>query len=71
MKYTKPATAIAAAIAMSASPLHAGGAAAPRIEPEVMEPESIVAGASSSGGFVLPLLFLIILAATLIDSPLE
>ena len=63
MKYLRPAAAVAAAISIGAAPLHAGGAAEPRLEPEVLAPEVVEAGAASSGGFILPLLFLIIIAA--------
>ena len=74
MKYVKPATAVAAALSMAATPIHAGSLAQPAMEPEVaaaepvMEPESITAGAASSGGFVLPLIFLAILAAAMSSS---
>jgi hypothetical protein len=64
MKYLKPAASIAAAISMGAAPLHAGGAAAPRMEPEVLSPEIIAEESASSGGFILPLIFLVIIAAT-------
>ena len=64
MNYVRPAAAIAAAIAIGSSPVSAGSLAAPAIEPEVvMAPETVAAGAASSGGFVVPLLFLVILAA--------
>ena len=63
MRYLKPAAAVAAAISMTAAPLHAGGAAEPRMEPEVLAPEVIEAGAATSGGFILPLIFLVIIAA--------
>ena len=60
MRYMRPAAVAAATLAMSTAPLHAGGMAAPAMEPEVVAQE---AAAASSGGFVVPLLFLIILAA--------
>ncbi len=65
MNYRKPVVVAAAALSMSTSPLHASGAAAPRMEPEVMEPAEVteLAAASSTGGFVIPLLFLVIIAA--------
>ncbi len=58
MKYLKPATAVAAAIAMTASQVSAGGLAEPMMEPEVIEEAS-----ASSGGFIIPLLLLVIIAA--------
>ena len=60
MKYTKSATAIAAGVAMSASPVVAGGMAEPMMEPEVVAEE---AEAASLGGFVVPLLTLAVVAA--------
>jgi len=58
MKYVKPATAIAAGIALAATQVSAGGLAEPMMEPEVIE-ES----AATSGGFIIPLLFLAIIVA--------
>ena len=60
MKYLKPAAAVAAALSMSAAPVHSGGLAQPVMEPEVIAEES---AATSTGGFVLPLFLLVILAA--------
>ena len=74
MKYVKPATAVAAALSMASTPIHAGNLAEPVMEPEgaaaepVMEAETVAAGAASSGGFVLPLLFLAIIAAAVSSS---
>ena len=57
---------------MGAAPLHAGGAAEPRMEPEVLSPEIIAEEAASSGGFILPLIFLVIIATVASgESPLE
>ena len=64
MKYLRPAAAVAAAISITAAPLHAGGVAEPRMEPEVLAPEVITEGATTSGGFILPLIFLVIIAAS-------
>ncbi len=58
MRYLKPAAAVAAAISMTAAPLHAGGLAEPMMEPEVIEEES-----ATTGGFILPLILLVIIAA--------
>ena len=64
MQYLKPAAVAAAALGMSTAPLHAGGAAAPLLEPEVLAPEVVATeAAASSGGFVLPLILLAIIAA--------
>ena len=72
MKYLKPAAVAATAITMSATPLDAGGAAEPRLEPEVLSPEVIEEGSTTTGGFILPLLFLIIIAtAATGEFPLE
>jgi hypothetical protein len=60
MNYLKPAAVAVATISMSTAPLHAGGAAEPLMEPEVIVAE---AAAASSGGFVVPLILLVILAA--------
>ena len=59
MKYVKPVAAAAAALSMSTAPMHAGGVAEPLMEPEVIAEE---AAASSTGGFVLPLFLLILIA---------
>ncbi|WP_299755755.1 hypothetical protein [uncultured Boseongicola sp.] len=60
MNYLKPAAVAVATISMSTAPLHAGGAAEPLMEPEVIVAE---AAAATSGGFVVPLILLVILAA--------
>ena len=57
------ATAVAAA---SVVPSHAGGFAEPRIEPEVMAPETVIAetaAASAPGGIIVPLILLALIAA--------
>ena len=59
MNYLKPAAVAVATISMSTAPLHAGGAAEPLMEPEVIVAE---AAAATSGGFVVPLILLVILA---------
>jgi len=72
MKYLKPVAAAAAAISMTATPMHAGGAAEPRLEPEVLSPEVIEEASTTSGGFILPLIFLVIIATAASGSfPLE
>ncbi len=58
MKYIKPATAIAAGIAMATSQVSAGGLAEPMMEPEVIEEES-----ATTGGFIIPLVLLAIIVA--------
>ena len=65
MKYSKPAAAVAAALSMTAAPLHAGNLAEPLVEQEVLAPEVVAteAAAASTGGFILPLLLLAIIAA--------
>ena len=70
MKYLRPATVAAAALSMSTAPLYAGGAAAPLMEPEVLAPEVVVeeAAASSANGFILPLIFLALVAAAMSSS---
>ncbi len=60
MNYLKPAAVAAATISMTSAPLHAGGAAQPLMEPEVIVAES---AAAFSTGFVVPLLLLVIIAA--------
>lgn len=71
----KPAAVAAATLSMSTAPLYAGGAAEPRVDPEVMAPDVVAtqAAASSTGGFVLPLILLAIIAATVAgsDTPRE
>ena len=58
MKYVKPATAIAASIALAATQVNAGGLAEPMMEPEVIEESS-----ATSGGFIIPLVLLAIIVA--------
>ncbi len=58
MKYLKPAAAIAASIALTASQVSAGGLAEPMMEPEVIEEAS-----ATSGGFIIPLVILAIIVA--------
>ena len=58
MKYLRPATAVAATIAISATQANSGGMAEPMMEPEVIEEAS-----ATTGGFVIPLLLLVIIAA--------
>ncbi|MGI9389892.1 MAG: hypothetical protein ACR2O1_07535 [Boseongicola sp.] len=58
MKYIKPAAAVAATIAMSATQVNAGGLAEPLMEPEVVEETT-----TASSGFIFPLLLLAIIAA--------
>ena len=63
MKYVRPAASVAAAIAIGGN-AEAASLAAPAIEPEVvMAEETIVAGAATSGDFVIPLLLLFLIAA--------
>jgi hypothetical protein len=63
---TRP-VALATALALSIiSPSHAGGFAEPRIEPEVMAPEQVIAqtaAASAPGGILVPLILLALIAA--------
>lgn len=60
-------TFLAAALAVAAgAPSHAGGFAEPRIEPEVMAPDTVVAqtaAASAPGGIIVPLILLALIAA--------
>ena len=60
MKYVKPAASVAAAIAIGSS-AQAGNLVEPVMESEVvMAEEVVVAGTTGSGGFVIPLLLLVI-----------
>jgi hypothetical protein len=58
--------ALAASLAFSSvSATHAGGFAEPRIEPEVMAPEQVIAqtaATSAPGGIIVPLLLLALIA---------
>jgi hypothetical protein len=59
--------ALAATLAVSsATASHAGGFAEPRIEPEVMAPEQVIAqtaATSAPGGILVPLILLALIAA--------
>ena len=65
MKYSKPAAAVAASLTMLGQPALAGGIAKPMMEPEVVMAPEVVAteAAAGSGGFVLPLMLLVLIAA--------
>ncbi len=68
MKYVKPAATVAAALTIGGS-AQAGTLAAPAVEPEVvMAEETVVAGAATSGDFVVPLLLLFLIAAVAASS---
>ena len=72
MPKTVRTTLLAAALAAAAiSPSHAGGFAEPRIEPEVMAPETVIsetAATSAPGGIIVPLILLALIAAVGIAS---
>jgi Na+/proline symporter len=59
--------ALATLIAVSSvAPSYAGGFAEPRIEPEVMAPEQVIAetaATSAPGGIIIPLILLALIAA--------
>lgn len=59
--------ALATLIGLSAiAPSYAGGFAEPRIEPEVMAPEQVIAetaATSAPGGIIVPLILLALIAA--------
>jgi hypothetical protein len=59
--------ALATMVALSAvAPSYAGGFAEPRIEPEVMAPEQVIAETAATsvpGGIIVPLLILALIAA--------
>jgi hypothetical protein len=59
--------ALAAMVAVwSVAPSYAGGFAEPRIEPEVMAPEQVIAetaATSAPGGIIIPLILLALIAA--------
>jgi hypothetical protein len=66
MKNTLCTAALAASLALAALPSQAGGFAEPRIEPEVMAPDTVIAqtaAASAPGGIIVPLLLLALIAA--------
>jgi len=63
MKFLKPTTTLAAAIAMTATHVSAGGLAEPMMEPEVIEEAS-----STSGGFIVPLILLALIVAVVSNS---
>ena len=67
MTCTIRTTFLAAALAVAAvAPSYAGGFAEPRIEPEVMAPETVVsqtAATSAPGGIIVPLILLALIAA--------
>lgn len=66
MPNTFKPVALATLLAFSAiTPSYAGGFAEPRIEPEVMAPEQVIAqtaAASAPGGIIVPLLLLALIA---------
>jgi hypothetical protein len=62
-KLGKPAT-IASGLALLTTPSHAGGMAVPIMEADVITADAAAAaGAGSAAGWVLPLLFIAVLAA--------
>jgi len=57
---------LAATLILTALPSQAGGFAEPRIEPEVMAPEQVIAqtaATSAPGGIIVPLILLALIAA--------
>jgi Na+/proline symporter len=66
MKNSLRTAALVATLALSALPARAGGFAEPRIEPEVMAPDTVIAqtaAASAPGGIIVPLILLALIAA--------
>ena len=66
MKRSVSTAALVAMLAFSAATARAGGFAEPRIEPEVMAPETVIAetaAASAPGGIIVPLILLALIAA--------
>ena len=66
MKRMLKTTALAGMIALVALPALAGGFAEPRIEPEVMAPDTVIAATAASsapGGIIVPLILLALIAA--------
>ena len=66
MKKTVRTAALVATLAVAALPARAGGFAEPRIEPEVMAPETVIAqtaATSAPGGIIVPLILLALIAA--------
>jgi hypothetical protein len=66
MKRSVSTAALVAMLALSAATARAGGFAEPRIEPEVMAPETVIAetaAASAPGGIIVPLILLALIAA--------
>ena len=66
MKNSVRTAALVATLALAALPARAGGFAEPRIEPEVMAPETVIAetaAASAPGGIIVPLILLALIAA--------
>jgi len=67
---TRTAT-LASILALFAATAQAGGFAEPRIEPEVMAPDTVIAetaAASAPGGIIVPLILLALIAAAGIAS---
>lgn len=66
MPHTLTPVALATIVAVSAvAPSYAGGFAEPRIEPEVMAPEQVMAETAATsvpGGIIVPLLLLALIA---------
>ena len=66
MKRSVSTAALVAMLVFSSATAHAGGFAEPRIEPEVMAPETVIAetaAASAPGGIIVPLILLALIAA--------
>lgn len=66
MKRSVSTAALVAMLVLSSATAHAGGFAEPRIEPEVMAPETVIAetaAASAPGGIIVPLILLALIAA--------
>ena len=61
MKLKKSLALVAACLSLASAQVHAGGLAEPMMEPEVIAEEA----AAGSGGFVLPLLLLVLIAAAI------